>query len=213
MAALEESPFLIGRSVGSCRSPGRGRGSGSGPGRRRRRCSSRSRPSAPPRAGPSAPSGSRAGPSRSPSGVVDVRTSAVGMRLRPRRRCPGSCRSDERVALLDVGVDPAVAAGPVRVLAEEADAPRDEDLHLALRISGDSPRIIYAKSRGLSNRVDFYEVFVINDYHYAGVRSERGAGQLSFLIPGVLCRRHPRASRASPRKNSRCGCRRKEGCS
>ena len=37
--------------------------------------------------------------------------------------------ADEGVALLDVRVHPAVAAGPVRVFAEEADAPRDEELH------------------------------------------------------------------------------------
>ncbi len=37
--------------------------------------------------------------------------------------------ADEGVPLLDVGVDPAVAARPVRVLAEEADAAGDEDLH------------------------------------------------------------------------------------
>jgi len=36
---------------------------------------------------------------------------------------------DERVALLEVGVDAPVAAGPVAVLAEEADAPRHEDSH------------------------------------------------------------------------------------
>ena len=37
--------------------------------------------------------------------------------------------ADDRVALLDLRVDPPVAAGPVRVLAEEADPPGDEDPH------------------------------------------------------------------------------------
>ena len=68
------------------------------------------------------------GPMRSPSGVVEVSTSEVG--------CGSDLgvdalvrAGDEGVALLDLRVDAAVAAGPVGMLAEQADATGDEDLH------------------------------------------------------------------------------------
>src|SRR5690606_11520142 len=39
--------------------------------------------------------------------------------------------ADERVATLNLGVDAAIAAGPIRMLAKQADAPRDNDLHIS----------------------------------------------------------------------------------
>ncbi len=36
---------------------------------------------------------------------------------------------EERIALFDFGVDAPVAAGPVRVLAKETNAARNENLH------------------------------------------------------------------------------------
>ena len=53
--------------------------------------------------------------------------------------------TDWSVAAFDIGVDAPVAAGPVGVLTEQADAAGDEDLH-------GSPREDTSSARGISAR-------------------------------------------------------------